>query len=75
MIIAVVVIEDGIVSETFTSDDNEDIYIIDLDTLPNGQCPICSEEPSDKDFCYACGINWDSDDINDIARSLLKNGG
>ena len=72
MITAVVVVESGCVSETFTKEGGE-VMVIDLDTLESmPECPLCTEGLDDGDSCSLCGVNWGDFDIEDIAVAYLR---
>ena len=70
-IVAVIVIEGGLVVDTIVEDDNDDVHIIVLDILESGECPACSGDLGDDDKCIDCGVNWNDPDIDKIARGLL----
>jgi len=71
--IAVVIIEDGVVTETITKE-GEEVFVIDLDAMENGCCPLCGEElldgESDGNVCLDCG---DIDNIifSEYGKELL----
>jgi len=50
-----VYVQFGAVSEIRGNKD--EVVIIDLDTLHNGQCPKCKGELNDE-LCQACDIDW-----------------
>jgi len=71
MIIGVVVIESGIVTEVFVKDDNDGITVIDLDNLNIGTCPICGQDLKNN-YCKEDNVNWIESDAEEIAALLLE---
>jgi hypothetical protein len=72
MIIAVVVVESGCISEIYTRDNNDTVVGIDLDSLEESpDCPVCHEYLINM-VCTTCGINWDDRDIEEIAMKILR---
>jgi hypothetical protein len=73
MIQAVVIVKGAAVVDVFMQDDNDDIYIVDMDVLAIGMCPICNEGLDFTKVCPDCGHNWNNDeDTSDIANELLQ---
>lgn len=71
MIQAVLILKGGAVSEVYMADDNDDIYILDMDVLAIGECPLC-HDGLQFECCKHCGINWNNvDDGTDIANDIL----
>jgi hypothetical protein len=71
MIQGVVFVERGRVSHTFMRDDNDDLYIVDMDGLVDGECPVCYGVLDFTAVCGNCGVNWNDPDECEIANKLL----
>ena len=71
MIQGIVFVKDGVVSDVFMRDDNDDVYIIDIDGLVNDMCPACNEILDFTTVCNNCGVNWNDPDECEIANKLL----
>ena len=72
MIQGIVFIEKGIVSDVYMHDDNDDIYIVDVDMVHIGMCPVCNEGLK-FGVCPDCRINWNiPQEHNELANVLLS---
>jgi hypothetical protein len=73
-IIAVAIVEDGIIQNVFTNTDGGDVLVVDKDVMVNGDCPVCGQslEPDNNLRCSSCNIDWDEFDDEEVAKMYLQ---